>query len=189
MQSKKGNILMFVIIVLSIMMVLSMIFVSNIVRGQLHMLNIEKATQAYYTALTGIERTKPYWDKYITLNHTTGDTIEIKEAEGNTENNSYVKSVILKYLEVGTDYVVISITSTGVCENNEKVIVRTLSANFSKGKLISVNFLNEKDVTGNYQQDNSNQQKNDKNKGEDKKQKPKKTKALSVIETNTNSIA
>mgnify|MGYP003699978953 CR=1 FL=1 len=182
MQSKRGNILMFTIIGLSIMMILSMIFVSTIVRGQLHMLNIEKATQAYYTALTGIERTKPYWNNYITLNHTAGDTIEIKEAEGNAENNSYVKSVILKYLEVGHDYVVISIASTGVCENNEKIIVRTLTASFSKGALVSVNFLNEKNVVGNYQQDNLNHQRNDKSKQENKKQKPK---ALNVIEASS----
>ncbi|MGH2331092.1 hypothetical protein [Thermoanaerobacter mathranii] len=144
MQSKRGNILMLTVIGLSIMIILSMIFISNIIRGQLHMLNIEKITQAYYTALTGIERTKPYWNKYITLNHAPGDIVEIKEAEGSAENNSYVKSVILKYLEVGFDYAIISITSTGVCGNNEEVVVRTLAANFSNGTLISVKFLSEK---------------------------------------------
>jgi hypothetical protein len=156
---------MFTVIGLSIMIILSMIFISSIVRGQLHMLNIEKITQAYYTALTGIERTKPYWNEYITLNHAPGDTVEIKEAEGSAENNSYVKSVILKYLEVGTDYAVISITSTGVCGSNEKTIERTLAANFSNGTLVSVNFLDEKNIVENYQKDKVK-----------KNKKPKKTK-------------
>ncbi|HHY79854.1 hypothetical protein [Thermoanaerobacter sp. RKWS2] len=184
MQSKKGNILMLTVIGLSIMIILSMIFISNIIRGQLHMLNIEKITQAYYTALTGIERTKPYWNKYITLNHAPGDIVEIKEAEGSAENNSYVKSVILKYLEVGSNYAVVSITSTATCGNNEKVVVRTLTANFSEGTLVSVNFLNEKNIARNYQQDSSNQQKpkEDKSKWKNKKQKPK---ALNVVETSS----
>ncbi len=138
MQNDKGNILGITAVVLSVVVILSMIFVSIIVQGQLHVLNIEKITQAYYIAETGIERTKPYWNNYITLNHTVGDTIEVKEVEGSAENNTYVKSVLLKYLEVGSNYAVVSITSRGVCENNEEVVTRTLIANFFNGTLISV---------------------------------------------------
>lgn len=187
MQSKKGNILMITVVSLSIIIALSMILVLSIIRGQIHMLNVERMTQAYYTSLTGIERTKPYWNNYITLNHTAGDTIEIKEAEGTAENNSYVQSVILKYLEVGPNYAVISITSTGVCENNEKTVVRTLTANFSKDTLISVNFLSEKTIVENYPNDSlqNQKEKGNKNKQKGPKEKGKSGKQnLSIAEIN-----
>lgn len=159
-NNNRGNMLGITSILLTVIIILGMIFTSIIIQGQLHLLNIQRIIQAYYTAETGIERTKPYWSSYITLNHAVGDTIEIKEAEGSAENNSYVQSVFLKYLDIGPNYAVISITATGECGNNKKVVVRTLTANFSNGTLISVSFLNEKNVVENYQQTYLNQNNN-----------------------------
>jgi hypothetical protein len=180
-NNNKGNILGVTSILLTVIIILGTIFVSIVIQGQLHLLNIERITQAYYTAEIGIERTKPYWNSYITLNHIVGDTIEIKEAEGSAENNSYVQSVFLKYLDIGYNYAVISITAAGECGNNKEIVVRTLIANFSNGTLISVSFLNEKNIAENYQQVNLTQNNDNQPNIKEKQKKKKKYFNLNVL--------